>query len=218
MIARVPPLSLNQRLAATAFVLGLAALFAHPQRGPVVSLDERELAALVGREADHVTATELANWIIRGRSDYRLLDLREEKDFAAYHIPTAESAPLPSLPDRGLPRNETIVLYSEGGIHAAQAWILLRAGGYKAVYTLLGGLEAWKDDVLFPSLAEGATPEQKARFEAAAAVSRFFGGSPRAGAADLAAAKPPELPRIEAPVGQAGATPAPARKKRKEGC
>ena len=56
----------------------------------------------------------------------------------------------PTLPDYGLERNEKIILYSEGGIHSAQAWFLLKAMGYKSVYMLRGGLDDWKDLVLFP--------------------------------------------------------------------
>jgi rhodanese-related sulfurtransferase len=43
------------------------------------------------------------------------------------HIPTAELVELRDLHDYPLYHNEKIVLYSDGGIHSAQAWFLLRA-------------------------------------------------------------------------------------------
>ena len=91
--------TLNQKLAAVAVALGAVALFAEPRRGPVVTLDTRELAAIVEKEVDHVTPAELAAWIIEDRADYRLLDLRSEQEYAAYHIPTAENLPLQSRDD-----------------------------------------------------------------------------------------------------------------------
>ncbi len=208
--------SLNQRLALGALALGLLALFARPLRGNVVTLDVKELAAIIDQEGDHVTASELAGWIVAGRSDYRLIDLRSGKDYGEYHVPTAENLPLTALPDSSLLASEKVVLYSEGGIHASQAWMLLRAKGFKNAYTLKGGLEQWKEDVLFPTLAENATPQERAGFERAVAVARFFGGSPRTGGPQAAAAKPPEMPKVEAPVATPGASS--ARPKKKEGC
>jgi rhodanese-related sulfurtransferase len=210
-------LSLNQKLAFGALVLGVLAIFARPSRGNVVTLDVKELATLIDREGDHVAAGELAGWIVAGRADYRLIDLRSGKEYGEYHIPTAENVTLTALADASLLANEKVVLYSEGGIHASQVWMLLRARGFKSAYTLKGGLDQWKEDVLFPTLAETATPPERARFERAAAVSRSFGGSPRTGGAEAAAAKLPEMPKVEAPVPASGATATP-RKKKKEGC
>ena len=208
---------LNQKLALGALVLGALALFARPHRGNVVTVDVKELASVIDKEGDHVTAGELAGWIVAGRTDYRLIDLRSEKEYAEYHIPTAENVTLAALPDSSLLPNEKIVLYSEGGIHASQAWMLLRAKGLKSAYTLKGGLDQWKDDVLFPALAENATPQERARFERSAALARFFGGSPRTAGAEAVAAKTPDMPKVEAPIAAAGAPPAPPKKK-KEGC
>lgn len=211
-------LSLNEKLACGALVLGVLAIFARPSRGNVVTLDVKELATVIDGEGDHVAASELAGWIVSGRSDYRLIDLRGEKEYAEYHIPTAENVTLTALPDSTLLANEKVVLYSEGGIHASQAWMLLRAKGFKSAYTLKGGLDQWKEDVLFPTLAETATPQDHARFERAAALAKFFGGSPRTGDPQAAAARMPELPKVEAPAPAAGGAAPNPRKKKKEGC
>lgn len=211
-------LSLNQRLAVGALTLGLLAVFARPHRGNVVTLDVRELAAIVDKEGDHVTASDLAGWIVAGRSDYRLIDLRSEKEYGEYHIPTAENVTLTALPDASLLANERIVLYSEGGIHASQAWMLLRAKGFRNAYTLKGGLDQWKEDVLFPTLADSATPQEKAHFERAMALARFFGGSPRTGGSATTLAKAPEMPKVDLPPAAGGASSATPKRKKKEGC
>ena len=221
-----PSLTLNQKLAALAFVLGAVALFAQPHRGPFVKLDGRELALVVEQEVDHVTAPELAAWIVEGRADYRLLDLRAAADYASYHIPTAENVPLSGLGDYPLLRNEKIVLYSEGGIHSAQAWMLLRAQGYEAVYFVLGGFDAWQDEVLFPTLPADADAQARAQFERAAQVAKFFGGEARIGvapevgqaASTTAPAVANELPKLTAPPPMPGPATPVAKKKKKEGC
>jgi rhodanese-related sulfurtransferase len=219
-------LTLNQKLALAAVVLGAAALFASPHPGSRVTLDARELALVVGTEADHVEAPELAAWIIQGRADYRLIDLRSEAEFAAYHIPTAQNIPMTVLADAGIGRQEKLVLYSEGGIHSAQAWMLLRAQGYKAVYMLKGGLDEWKDQVVFPVVADNPTPAERARDERLRAISTFFGGQPRLASAVasgegamavVAAPAIPALPKVAAPPTPVGG-PKPAAKKKKEGC
>ena len=75
---------------------------------------------------------DLADSIIKGKTDYRLIDLNKENVFSEYHIPTAENFPITSLAESGLQRNEKIILYSEGGIHSAQAWMLMKSREYKA--------------------------------------------------------------------------------------
>lgn len=215
-------IGLNQALALLALALGLLALAGNPYRGHRVTLDTRELAVMVGTEVDHVTPQTLAGWIIAGATDYRLIDLRSPEEFARYHIPTAENVPIAGLPDYGLARNEKIVLYSQGGIHSAQAWLLLKAERYAGAYILFGGLEAWQDEVLQPIAPARPTPQEAAAFERSVQVARFFGGAPRA------AASPGEAPALlAAPAPAAAASPPPPaaapagpprKKAKREGC
>ena len=212
-------LTLNQKLGVLALVLGAVAIFAKVTPGETITLDARELLTAVQRGEDHVTPSELAAWIIEGRADYRLVDIRDPKAYAEYHIPTAENVPLATLLDGSLGRTDTIVLYGEGGIHAAQAWTALEGRGYTHAYTLLEGLDAWKDDVLFPVVPHNPSPEEQARFERAAGVARFFGGQPRAAAAPGAEPMPlsaPAAPAVAAPTLPMGAGGGP--KKKREGC
>jgi len=222
MIRWFSTLTLNGRLAVVALLLGTVAIAATPARGSGGRIDAAELASIVAREVDHVSVRDLADWIIQGRADYRLIDLRDEKSYAAYHIPTAEHAPMATIAEYPMDRNQRIVLYSDGGIHSAQAWFLLRAKGFKGAYILSGGLDEWKDQILFPRLAADATPAEVKAFEAVKAVSARFGGRPIVGASSdragtgLAELPLPEMPNVVAPAGGLGAK-APVRKKR-EGC
>ena len=219
-------LTLNQRLAAVAFLLGALAVFGRPQQGPVSKVDAQEIAQIVQTEADQVTVGKLAGWIIEGRADYRLIDLRDEAEFEAYHIPTAERVAITDLLSYGLRRNETIVLVSGSGIRSAQAWFLMKAQDYKAVYMLTGGLTSWQNEILFPvAPAADAAAQAKADFERRVRVSSFFGGQPRAAAAGgetatAFVAPVVEMPEIQAPAVDtpAGAPAAPRKKKAREGC
>jgi len=202
-------------LAAVALVLAAVSVGGDPYGGHVVTLNTKELGMIVDAKVDHVTAEELADRLIQGRTDQRILDLREPASYAEYHIPTAENVVLSDLVDYPLYRNEQIILYSDGGIHSAQAWFLLRAQGFPGVYMLLGGLDAWKDDILFPSLPTAANPEEIAEFERLVQVSRFFGGSPRHGSGEEIAATPVQMPKVEAP---SQIPVARKKKKHKEGC
>lgn len=209
--------TLNKRLAATALCLGFLALIAgNPHEGGRYEIDSRELSLIVDKGIDHVGALELADWIIQNKADYRLIDLRSEKEFNEYNIPTSENTTLTALETYPILRNEKIVLYSDGGIHSAQAWFLLRAKGYKGVYILRGGLEEWKDQILFPRIAENASKEELAAFERIKEISKFFGGTPQTGSNEAKSDVSIAMPKLEmkTPAKQ-GTT---ARKKKKEGC
>jgi rhodanese-related sulfurtransferase len=212
-------LTLNKKLALIAFLLGFIALFAgNPYYGAEAMVNAKELALIVEKEVDHVNVDVLADWIIQGKSDYRLIDLRNEKDFAAYHIPSSENIALSGLEQSGLQHNEKIILYSEGGIHSAQAWMLLRAKGFAGVYILRGGLEEWKDQILFPHIPENPTPAQIVEFARIKEVSKFFGGSPQTGTGQEKSAPALLTPKIEMPVPSTTTPKAATGKKKKEGC
>jgi rhodanese-related sulfurtransferase len=215
---KIMNLSLNQRLAAVLLLLAIIALFAgDPYSSAKTSIDAQELAMIVDTKVDHVTVEELADWIIQNKSDYRLIDLRTDKEFGEYNIPTSENILLSDLLNAGLQRNEKIVIYSEGGIHSAQAWFLLRAKDYKSVYILFGGLEEWKDKILFPRIAENASAEQLQAFEKIKQVSKYFGGTPQTGASESVQQTQVAMPKLSLPGG-AAAGAKPTGKKKKEGC
>jgi rhodanese-related sulfurtransferase len=210
-------LSLNRRLALVALALGLLAVFGpNPYRGAGASVNTKETAIQMATGGDQVGVTALADWIIQGRADFRVVDLRPATAYAEYHIPPAENIPVASLNTSSLQRNEKIVLYAEDGARAAQAWMLLKARGYQGVYILRGGLEAWKDSVLFPRIPDNATPAQTVEFAKMREVAKFFGGAPQAAAGDTTTTRVAALPKLAMPT--AKAAPGGAKKKKKEGC
>lgn len=210
-------LSIPKKLGLLAFALGFLGLFASdPYKNAVSTISTQELALMVENKVDHVTVDDLADWIIKTKSNFRLIDLNEEKDYKDYHIPGAENITLSTLNDGQLQHNEKIILYSNGGIHAAQAWMLLKTKGYKNVYTILGGLEEWKDQVLFPVIPDSIPAGQENHFSMLKERSKYFGGVPQAKNENTSGEKKTlNLPKL--PSAGGAAMPA-GGKKKKEGC
>lgn len=210
MTARLP-----KYLSVAAALLGVLALLAgSPRVQDNARLDVSGLAGIVQREEDHVTAVELAEWIRDGRPGLRIIDVRDSAEFESYHIPRAERVAMSDVAGTTFRPHETIVLYSDGGVHAAQAWVFFRAMGYHKVYFLRGGLYEWLDDVMNPSVSATASPAERADFEKVAEVSRYFGGVPRVGEPDSS------RPSLAVPQqrDQGGATKATVARVRGRGC
>ncbi len=80
-------------------------------------------------------------------------------------------------------------------------------------------MEEWNDKILFPKLTSNATQEEKAKFEIASAISRYFGGQPQIVTGNeitLSVANPNPAPKIQAPAGSS--TGGAQKKKKREGC
>lgn len=215
-----PPATLNpSRILLLLLLAGglVAALVGNPYRGPKVTLAQADLARLVQSQADHVTPVEVADRILAGDADYRLVDVRPAEEFARGSLPGAENIPLADLASQTFRPTEALVLFGEGQTHAAQAWILLKARGMTAVYVLLGGVEGWRDEVLNPVVSDPPGVEDAKRI----ARARAFGGTPMVGGAGAAAPKPlvlPDGPALSTPPPAAQPPASAPKKKKKEGC
>ena len=164
-------------LAIIALLLGsLAMIVRNPRESHRVTLDARELARIIEREEDHFTCDELAEMLMQRRQNVRVIDVRDSSAFAAYHIPTAVRYDISRFVEASFLTADTIVIYSEGGIHAAQAWMLLAVQGHRNVFTLRGGLNEWNDKILFPVVSGEMSAEKRERIRERAG---FFGGEPR---------------------------------------
>jgi rhodanese-related sulfurtransferase len=175
-------MSFTKSLGAGAVVMGLAAPFAGspylPARGRI---DLNDIARVIAKGEDHVAPLQLAGWIRDRKPKLRVIDVRSAVEFADYSIPTAENIPLELLPHASFAPDEVLVLYSEGGAHAAQAWMMLRAMGHRNVYFIGGGLVDWYWDVMSPVLPPHASLEEQAAFARMEELSRYFGGVPQLG-------------------------------------
>jgi rhodanese-related sulfurtransferase len=86
-----------------------------------------------------------------GSKRFRLVDVREEDEFAICRIERAELIPLAQLAEQAplkLPDKSTpVVVCCHHGLRSWHATGVLRKLGYEEVYNLAGGLEAWADRV-----------------------------------------------------------------------
>jgi rhodanese-related sulfurtransferase len=189
-------MNLNRRLGLGALLCGLgAAVAGSPYRRRGGQLDVEQAARIIMDGRDHISALQLAQWIRARKPGLRVIDVRTPAQFAQFAIPTAENLPLDTLLRTPFAAHEVLVLYSEEGAHAGQAWALLRAMGVNNAWFIAGGLADWRDEVLEPVLAPDAEPEAARAFEETAELSRYFGGQPRIGERD-----PVARPRGASPV------------------
>ena len=177
---------LHAVLAITAATLGWGATAAD-LRAPVRS---PELAADIEKEIDHISAIDLAERIKRQEPGLQVFDLRSTEEYADFHIPGARHALIGDLLHEPTTAEATIVLYSEGGTHAAQAWVLMRLRGHRNVFFLREGIYEWLSRVQEPRLAANATAAEREEFRKAEELSRFFGGVPLS-----------DVPRNQVPLG-----------------
>ena len=160
--------------------LALAATFALADgRGALPQSQADAIATEIENEHDHIDALGLAALIKSGAPGLRILDLREHLDTSTYMIPRAMSVSLQDLDTVHVGPEEQLVLYSDGGAHAAQAWVLLRVRGIRNARVLKDGMAAWEDEVLSPLLPSVPDDSAKARFQQARELSLWFGGFPR---------------------------------------
>jgi len=88
-------------------------------------------------------ATQLIN-----REDALVLDVREAGEYGSGHILGAKNLPLARAQsgagDVAKKKDATLILYCESGDRAGRAAAALRKQGYTKVFTLSGGIGAWK--------------------------------------------------------------------------
>lgn len=171
-------LDLKYKLAVIALFLGVVALFAgDPYGGTTIKVNAKDIALSTVNNSDKINPVDLADWIIQGKADYILVDLRPAEKFSEYTLPEAENIPLVELPNSDLLRNQKIILFADDEVATAQGWFILKAKNYKSVYILEGGLNGWKDKVVFPKVSANPSKEELAKFEKMKVVAQYFGGN-----------------------------------------
>ncbi len=212
-----PSMNGQQKLMALAIALGvIAAFIGTPDNHHSVKLNLSELGREISDGHSAVQVQDLADWIIKGKYDYRLIDLRVETAYLEYSIPTSENISASHVIDTEWMENEKLILYAEDGTAAAQTWALLKATGHKSVYVLGGGMKEWKDNILFPVLADHSSTVQKTEFEKSKEVAKYFGGHAQTGSTTQMM---PELQVLKSPVKRKPPMQSKTRKKKKrEGC
>jgi rhodanese-related sulfurtransferase len=101
------------------------------------------LMGIGGAEIGTLEATRLMN-----QGQTLILDVREEKDYAAGHLPKARHIPVRELASRleeiGKFKAKSVIVTDRSAARAGSACRLLKQSGFANVYQLKGGLGAWQ--------------------------------------------------------------------------
>jgi sulfur-carrier protein adenylyltransferase/sulfurtransferase len=212
-------LSTPKKLAALAGLLAIFALIiGNSGNKNKISVNAKELALSTIKDQDKISTLTLADWLIKDKLDFTLVDLRAEKEFSEYTIPGSINVPIESLLKSDLQRNQKILLYGDDDISSAQAWFILKSSDYKGVYILSGGFSSWKNDILYPKRNINLTPEDSLKFEKIKQISLHFGGTPQVVTSESSPDASVISSHTIAPPLHKISTPSGMTKKKKEGC
>lgn len=98
-----------------------------------------------GSSLSTLQATQMIN-----REDALLLDVRDASAYAQGHIINARNIPMSQLeeraPELGKQKGKTrpVIVHCESGTRSAAGMAMLNKHGFEKVFTLAGGISAWK--------------------------------------------------------------------------
>lgn len=114
----------------TATISGLLLLWPAVTRRGIKEIDTRE-------------AVQLINY-----QDALVLDVRDDSEFAAGHLPNSKHIPSEKIEERWAElqkfKEKPIVVIYRGGIRSNHASLVLRKNGFSQVINLMGGIDSWK--------------------------------------------------------------------------
>ena len=95
------------------------------------------------KEIDTRTAVQLINY-----QDALVLDVRDDSEFAAGHLPNAKHIPSEKIEERWTElqkyKEKPVVMIYRGGIRSNHASLVLKKNGFSQVVNLIGGIDSWK--------------------------------------------------------------------------
>ena len=142
-----------------------------------VSLTAVALAA--AQQDDRENVEDLASWLIEGRADFMLIDVRTPEDFENGSIADAENIPIAQIVSQEvlarLPTDRMVIVYSNGSENAAKAAVLLRLSGIDA-HLLAGGYNAWHARILNPDISAEELDGESLQVSEQRAYSCYFVG------------------------------------------
>lgn len=186
-----------------------------PAEKPGASLVD--VAQAAARQEDRVNVHDLATWIIEGRGDFKLVDVRMPEDFEQGTIADAENIPLAKLVTAeallALPTDRKVIVFSNGSENAAKAVVMLRLSGVNA-HLVTGGYNAWHARILNPEISADALDGESLKVAKKRAYSCYFVGE-RADAAPTDGEAEPFVPPVFEESDEAVELPPPPAE---EGC
>ena len=173
---------INKQLGFTvAIILGIIMVFLPGSDKSKFNFDPELLSSIIVSNEDQISPETLSEWIIEERKDYRLIDIRDEKEFNEGNIKTSENIPLKTLLSRNTlddlsQDQKTIIIYSNGNSHASQAWLVMNSAGLDS-YILEGGMNYWNKVIMNPTPPSGEVSDDEILiYRTKAAIAGSLGG------------------------------------------
>lgn len=108
------------------------------------------LIPVLQRRGAKVTLLQATQYMNQGKT--LVLDVRDAAEFATGHLQNAKNIPVGELPNRikeiEKSKNATIITVCDRGVRSASAVSALKKAGFDQVFSLDGGLAAWKSQGL----------------------------------------------------------------------
>ena len=121
-------------------ILLLAACGGATSDAPSAEIDQIDIASLPDT-IDVETAEQL-----QGRDDIVLIDVREQDEYDAGHIPGITLIPMSEFQSRvdEIPTDKTVILTCRSGNRSGQVFGFLKENGYDNIHNMDGGIVAWE--------------------------------------------------------------------------
>jgi rhodanese-related sulfurtransferase len=169
-------------LAIATLVLGLIIAAVPADTTRPYKLTAEQLLEEVNMRTQYIAPETVADMMVKKDPSMRLLDVRGKDEFDKYHLPDAINIPLTDLLseeyadilDQDVKMN---VFYSNGSLHANEAWLITRQLGYQNNYVLEGGLNYWFEAIMNPQKPASTSPDEEfARYDFRRSASQALGG------------------------------------------
>jgi rhodanese-related sulfurtransferase len=170
--------SLKKVLVLVAMIFAiLAAVAGSPYKITIQPISTSEEFEIEGKLVGVIDVQELVNLIMDKRDNFYLVDTRIKNEFNEYHIPFALNVYGDGLDIEIMESKKSIIIYDQSNrylIEKLKPFINYRN---EEVYVLMGGMDEWIDEILFPDLREKnylSEEEIKNIYK----TSTYFGGKP----------------------------------------
>lgn len=126
-----------------------AAFLQAPPQISAVQLQAQQNHPLQSQAVTEIPAAEARSWLADPKAQWLLLDLRDASAYQQQHLAQAVSMPLiqPGFSEQllNMNRHQPTIIYSQTGQRSAAGLEIMRNLGFRNVYAIKGGLNAWLD-------------------------------------------------------------------------
>ncbi|MCB9014071.1 MAG: rhodanese-like domain-containing protein [Bacteroidales bacterium] len=197
---------MNPRILLALFIIPLGMIIAAVPQNTThqYKLSAAQLLEEATSASQFITTDQIAEMLIQKDPKLQLIDVRTPDEFIKFSLPGAINVPLSDLLsdeyrdilDQDIKMN---VFYSNGTLHANEAWMITTQLGYKNNYVMQGGTNYWAETILNPQAPATTSPDEEiAKYDFRKGASMALGGGgaleSTAGSSDI---KVPDKPIIK---------------------